>query len=546
MIMCQMLDEPLISVAVSGTSAVERFTLPALYSALARDRVTDFCALRPHQRHVLHAFLVQVAALALHKAEAREFPGDDKSWRELLLGLTPDDGDGAAWALVGPHDRPALLQPAITNGDVTGFKRINSPDALDMLVTSKNHDIKREVIRNSRPEHWFYALLSLQTQEGFLGAGNYGISRMNGGFANRPGFGIVPPGGPGRRVVRDVAALRDLRKRVLDDFPIYPSDGGIGLVWLEAWDGAKPLAPKSLDPFYVEICRRVRLVSDENGSIAALATGTKAARIDAKALRGRTGDPWTPLVRDADGRKALTLDSRGLSYKRLVPLVFPSLTDADAAVRAPLQVVRPDDDDNGLTMLARTVVRGQGGTEGFHERSIPVSRPVRRFMTEHPTDEAAAVAASRVADAGLFGRKVLYPAALAVSTAAPSQGERNRDDDTAKSRAGAAITAFEALVDATFFSDLEAELNGVADVVASTAVRNEWLLSLREHGRTVLSHFIAGAPKAAMRDYRTQVRARDLFERTFRRQFGVAADYANVDRVGSSMGGENLVTEVND
>jgi CRISPR system Cascade subunit CasA len=50
------------------------------------------------------------------------------------------------------------------------------------------------------PEHWFYALLTLQTMQGFLGAGNYGISRMNGGFASRPSVGLAPSDRWGMRV----------------------------------------------------------------------------------------------------------------------------------------------------------------------------------------------------------------------------------------------------------------------------------------------------------------------------------------------------------
>jgi CRISPR system Cascade subunit CasA len=516
----RLLDEPLISIADATGRRREMLSLPALYAAFVRGAVDDFPALRPHQRHVWHAFLVQVGALALHRVGLTDLPDSADAWRTLLLALTPDDPDGAAWALVAPAARPALLQPPVPGADVSAFKPVETPDALDMLVTAKNHDVKRSVMAAVRPEHWVYALVSLQTQEGFLGAGNYGVSRMNGGFASRPGFGIGPEGGPGARIVRDVRRLLTTRTRMLDEYAHYPGRGGIGLVWLVSWDGKVSLAPNRLDPFYVEVCRRVRL-ADGLGRLQALVAGSAAARVDAKVLSGRTGDPWTPLMPDGDGRKAFTADAGGFSYKRLVPLLFPSPTDPKAPTRAPLQEWAPDDPDEGLSVVARVVVRGQGKTEGVHERRVPVSKTLRRFLSpEVATDEAARVASARVEDAGQFARRVLFPAVLAVYTAAPSAGERARDDDAAKGRANAALARFDAAVDATFFSDLEAELMLPGNSVAQNAVRGTWLARLRDIGRDVLDSVLHSAPSAAMRHYRTRVRARGRFDAAFRRHFG--------------------------
>ena len=68
----------------------------------------------------------------------------------------------------------------------------HTPDALDYIVTAKNHDLKAARIERSSVEQWFYALIALQTMEGFLGRGNYGISRMNSGFGSRPLVGLAP------------------------------------------------------------------------------------------------------------------------------------------------------------------------------------------------------------------------------------------------------------------------------------------------------------------------------------------------------------------
>jgi CRISPR system Cascade subunit CasA len=334
-------------------------------------------------------------------------------------------------------------------------------------------------------------------------------------------LGLAPAGGPGARVVRDVRRLLALRNRVLDDYPFYPRSGGLGLVWLVPWDGRVPLSPSALDPLYVEICRRVRLCARPGGGLTALVTGSAAARVDAKALSGRTGDPWTPLMADGDARKALTVDASGFSYKRLVPLLFPPATDPKAPVRAPLQLLADDDAPAGLRIVARAVVRGQGKTEGYHEREVPVSQTLRRFLgAAQATDEAAAVAAARVSDASTFARRVLYPAVLTVYTAAPSARERARDDDTAKRRAGAALTTFDGAVDTRFFADLDEELANAGDAEAQREVRRRWLLALRDLGRGILNDVLRAAPTAAMRHYRTSARAQRRFDAAFRHHFG--------------------------
>ena len=96
---------------------------------------------------------------------------------------------------MAPHDRPAFLQAAVPVGNVAAFKPIRTPDALDMLVTSRNHDLKRAAIQKPEPDDWLMALVSLQTQEGVMGRGKYGVARMNGGYGSRGCLAVRPLGG---------------------------------------------------------------------------------------------------------------------------------------------------------------------------------------------------------------------------------------------------------------------------------------------------------------------------------------------------------------
>jgi CRISPR system Cascade subunit CasA len=209
-----LLSNELIRVTVNSGGNYHS-SLPGLFAALMRDEVTAFPGLRPHQRHAWHAFLVQLGTLAILRMSRQQAPETEEEWRQLLRGLARDHPDNFPWRLVSPLNEPAFLQAPVPNGTEEQLKHIvSTPDALDMLVTAKNHDLKQEVMSGGAIEDWLFALVTLQTMEGFLGAGNYGISRMNGGFANRPSLGIAPPGGPGAHVRRDISRLLELRGQI--------------------------------------------------------------------------------------------------------------------------------------------------------------------------------------------------------------------------------------------------------------------------------------------------------------------------------------------
>src|SRR5690606_23481359 len=119
--------------------------------------------------------------------------------------------------------------------------------------------LKAERMLAASDEHWLFALVTLQTYEGYLGAGNFGISRMNGGLGSRMSLGIRPPGGAATAFRRDVLRLVASRDSGLT---------GKALLWLDPWDGTLQLAFERLDPLYVDICRRIRLGRSREGLVA--------------------------------------------------------------------------------------------------------------------------------------------------------------------------------------------------------------------------------------------------------------------------------------
>jgi CRISPR system Cascade subunit CasA len=494
------LADPLFCVGLKNGDA--RLSLPALLAAAMADAIDDLPAVRPHQRQPLHAFLAQVGALALVTAGHRAAPDGEAGWAALLRGLTKDFPDDAPWTLlVEDVSKPALLQPPIPEGRLDALKeRETTPDGLDMLVTSKNHDLKAARMRAATPEHWFLALLTVQTMEGFLGAGNYGIARMNGGFASRVMVGVAPPGGVGARLKRDILALVADHDANAREFA-YPLRGGKALLWLEPWDGRTQLSPTRLDPYFIEVCRRIRLVEEE-GRIVARRGGSEKARIAVdKSLGGKSGDPWAPC----ETTKVLTVDGRGFNYKRVAELLDPATFAA-----APLQKVRREDGAGGVELHCLATARGQGGTDGFHQRRIPVRTGAARRLADD-ADIVGKLAQQQVEEAGTVRRGALNVALMVLFQNAPETV--NFRHVASQTRAAPFLAAFDAAVDIIFFEALFALVE--ADSEAREAARKVWLSTLLRLAFDQLAAAETATPRAGLRRQLAIAAARDALAASF-------------------------------
>lgn len=478
----------------------ELVRLPQLFIALRQDRVRDFPALRAHQRHPWHAFLVQLAALALVRTAAAEPFETEQEWRAALLALTPSDADGAAWCLVSPATRPALLQPPVPDGRTDGWKsRCYAPDELDMLITSKNHDMKGARMRRCRAEDWLFALVSLQTQDGYLGSTKYGISRMNRGHGSRPGVGVVGEGHWGARWLRDTKTLLATRSRTAETYGLSV-DNGTALLWLVPWDGVSSLSFASLDPHYIEICRRIRLQASGDG-LYAIGTGTKAARIAARELNGVTGDPWTPV--DIAAVKAMTITGDGFHYKLLAELLFGSKYRPAAA-----QDYGQGRPDERLYLIAQCIARGECKTERYHERRVPISPKALALLLGGQKHALARVAGQRIAAIAAV-QKVLWSAMVVLF----NRGETDAIlDDGTKHKASRFARPFEQAEDQRFFDDLNAEIEADDD----GAQRLAWLLGLVDRAETVLRGAFDAGPRSSVQRYRAQSAALSRFRSTLR------------------------------
>ena len=491
-------------------------TLPGLFAASVRDEIDDLPAARPHQRAPLHAFLTQVGALALLAAGRSAPPDDEANWTEALRKLTPGYPADEPWTLIVEDvKKPALLQPPIPQGRIDVLKDSEStPDKLDYLVTSKNHDVKAARIVEATLEHWFLALLTLQTMEGFLGAGNYGISRMNGGFASRPLVALAPDGGVGARLARDIRRLVDVRldPPENDPYAVYKKAGGVALLWSKPWDGVSQLNPSGLDPYYVEICRRVRLVVEDRRIVARHA-GSKATRIaNPKEANGVTGDPFAPIdLRDVKkGRKPLTVSAEGFDYKLVSQII-----SRDRFAPAPLQVWRQDDGTSGLSIVFSALARGQGETNGLHERRVPIPAG-RASLFGKAEDPFAKLAMERVDDAGNVRSRVLRLALFDLFQNAPET--LNLRHAPSETKAKPFLNGFDRAVDAVFFGAIEEELKAPDDAMRAVA-RGRWLEELRSLAHAELENAAQSVPLSGLRRYTTVQAARDLLDASFDKRF---------------------------
>jgi CRISPR system Cascade subunit CasA len=437
LVLYNLLEDPLLGVE-DDNGRRDKVTLPGLLVRLSNGESTVLTGVQAHQQHAVHAFLVQLAALALARAGTEDLAHDEGSWRELVLRAAADDGGGAeAFSLVvSDLAKPAFLQPPIPEGTLAALGNEHSrPSAeLDVLITAKNHDVKVDRIEQPSVEDWFFALLTLQTMQGFLGAGNYGIARMNGGFASRPCVAFAQDQRSASRFVRDLCALLGARAALGTRFG---STAHIGLVWCVPWgDGSAPLSMSDLDPFFIEVCRRIRLTVALDGSLVAHRGSTKVARIDAKLLNGNTGDPWTPVARK-DGR-ALTMAEGGFGYDRVQDLMFGDWRPGASG--------EAREDASDRLWVGQVLVRGQGKTGGYHERWVPIPSKSRRLFTRSEERTRVGEVSRRwVGYASEAWRKVLKPALLTLLQGGP---EKLKFDDD---RSDSFRRGFDASIDDDFF-----------------------------------------------------------------------------------------------
>jgi len=220
---------------------------------------------------------------------------------------------------------------------------------------------------------------------------------------------------------------------------------------------------------------------------------TLSARLEAKDLHGVTGDPWTPVNKTE--HKALTIDSSGFHYRRLQEILFGGDYERGAC-----QLPQDGDPDEGVCIRATALARGQGQTNGLHERTVQVPRARSILKLGPERERAAARSNQRVKDVATVRAKALRPALLTLL-----QGARENPDWTDE-RPGKWLQDFQRRVDSAFFPLLWKSMN-----MSDEDAQRDWHEELRGLGWSVLLAAEKSLPVPGARRYRALAVAERIY-----------------------------------
>ncbi|HQW20069.1 MAG TPA: type I-E CRISPR-associated protein Cse1/CasA [Rhodocyclaceae bacterium] len=487
-------------------------SLPGLLALLGEDRIESLPGLQRHQEDAFHIFCCYLAGAVLVRAGESSPKQTAEFWREGIRQLTHAEGceDDSAWTLVvDDPTKPAFMQPPASSRAV--FERdykpkAPTPDALDIFRTAKNHDVKSARNDVAKPEDWAYALISLQTMTGGLGNGNYGIARMNGFYGSRVCIGWRENSRMGPRFSLDAARLLELRNSLIDEPPFFKPDG-TALIWIKQWDGDTPFSLKSIDPFFIEVARRVRLGTDTEKLIA-FGASSKSMRIAAKDAHGVLGDPWTPILLGKE-IKSLTVVDPGFTTKLLRDLLFNA---ADFKI-APMQIA--PDGIHGGWLTASAFIGGEGTSDGFHFISIRVPERAKTFLFSRGTNshDRLATLSKRGIELADEIRKPLRVALITLMEGGPD--DLNEMNKQVEGWTTDAIRPFTQKWNPLFFDWLWSTV----DIPDDTEALRPWFNELRQLAHDTLDSAFGRVPQRHGRSYRAKTKAQGIFLGSLKKNF---------------------------
>ncbi len=528
--MYNLLTEPLITVE-TAVGDRERRTLPGVLAELSAGNIAAFPALRPHQRHPWHAFLCQLAAMALMTAEETELPVDEDSWRTLLRRLAPDWPDDEPWSLIVKNEsKPAFMQPCLPEhlGNVQ-YTAISS-DEIDSLKNSKNHDQKQSISYLENPENWVFGLISINTC-GTSDSGNYkGGFRQASGYKRRFGVSFTPSPDTSTMFSRDTRALLELHEDLTEECGCFANYGCEMLLWLRVWDGIKSAYRfDEIDLYALEICRRYRLRWDGSRIVAdrrknkdllkELSNKSKEGKNQLSTTSGAVGDPWGSTIRGENPAfLAAHIGLRRLSYSFVSDLIFGN----NGYQESPLLEPRPDEEGKDGFIVIRGIAtdtsnKGNGKTIGYHERVIPAKIEIQKAIGKKSKDPLLGkISESRINDAKEIYKSLSESIAIIANSA--RLNKNGYPDTREKLEIGYKLAEnIENYIDANFFDALWVEYESSHD--EQKKIRNAWVADLIEKAVRLLNSTAEVLPLPTVHYYRVLFSARRHFDRRKRDAF---------------------------
>lgn len=494
--------ENLVTAPIISISSGTRHSLPGLLAAMARDEVRGFPAQRPHQRAAWHMFLVQLAALALWTAGRDDLPQAEDDWRALLMALT--GGDTGPWALTGPEDKPAFLQPPAPKG--LNWNPVDTPDALDLLITSRNHDLKQRIARHAEPQDWVFALVSLQTQK-IYDVQYHGIVRARSAAACRPMLSLAPTRNslrsaspdPSAMWRRDVGVVCNHRRTEYAEYDLIEKPA---LLWVEPWPLGAQYKIWELDPLFIEASTRVRLYFAD-GHLIAKKAPSKPSHISREEI-GTLFDPWGP--KQVSDFRPFNLGGRDFTYKVICEIIYSEKW------YAPILAQPQADEDGDFLLIAESIsVPDQSKTDGWKSRVIPVPGANRGWLQ---SETAGTFADKQINEIKVFDEALRNALALVAA-----RGEYDGIGKAQYARTTDARARFDRAADALFFPALWDRLAAfTADgKTGEEAAHERFLASLLAAAKLELAAAMPAIPCAAVHRPRAEARAKRAFAARLRK-----------------------------
>ena len=161
------------------------------------------------------------------------------------------------------------------------------------------------------------------------------------------------------------------------------------------------------------------------------------------------------------------------------------------------------------------MVRGQGKTEGYHERRIPVRHKFSSAMLQRNAadlSDAASISQARIQDVGKVQRILSHAIQTFVN-----RGDSANTKPEQRERAREWLDRLDEIVDATFFDDLQAEfekrmplsVQPSATVGCGTTTNDSGVI---DHARSLLYDAEDALPCPAIHYYKAREAAEGLFE----------------------------------
>ena len=204
------------------------------------------------------------------------------------------------------------------------------------------------------------------------------------------------------------------------------------------------------------------------------------------------------------------MSAGGFNYKRVTEYLTSGDWEHPALLR-PTQSERSS--SKPMQLVARAMVRGQGKTEGYHERIITIGHKGPKTKTAmlrgDASQELGDIAKARINQIGIVQRILSH--AIQVFAA---RGDGDKVSPEHRNLARSWLNRLDAIVDARFFEDLQTEFE--AEENARQGIRNQWLMNgssgVVDHARGLLHDAEDALPCPTIHRYKARVNAEGLFE----------------------------------